>query len=299
MKLDTSIYSGDEKKPALVFIHGMGMDKHIWTEPSESRILGGKFPLSVLLNKSLFRKASGNLQTAFEDLKVKGYPVITWSQRRPSGLIDSVVNELFEILKIAQTLTETGVILIGHSRGGLIGRKYLMRQDIAIKGLITISTPHKGSSVAKVSQYITPLVKLINPLLPAGDRGTSRFAIKRIFEFLQSKALRELLSGSHFFKSLKDLQLYGVYYISMGGTSPTLFSINNLSVPDIFEKIIPESLYPEEMKKGKGDGLVTAESSMIPWAHEHHNFELNHAEILFDEEVRKLLVDTIERIEQM
>ena len=48
------------------------------------------------------------------------------------------------------------------------------------------------------------------------------------------------------------------------------------------------------MKKGRGDGLVSAESSEIPWAQEHHNFELNHAQILFDEGVRGLLAKIIE-----
>ncbi|NWF76462.1 MAG: hypothetical protein HXY53_07850 [Nitrospirae bacterium] len=298
VKLDTSIYRGDEKKPAVVFIHGMGMDKNIWIAPTESRILGGKFPLSVLLNKSLLERLSGNLQTSFEDLKVRGYPVITWSHRRPTGLINSVVNELLEILKIAKSLTKNGIILIGHSRGGLVGRKYLMRQDKLIKGIITISTPHKGSSIAKVAKYTTALVKIINPFIPPGEKGTIRFAIKKIFEFLQSRALRELLPESKIFKSLNYSQLNGIYYMSIGGTNPTLFCINNLLFPDIFEKIIPESLYPDEMKKGIGDGLVTAESSIIPGTREHHNFELNHAEILFDEEVRKLVVEAIMNIEK-
>jgi hypothetical protein len=66
------------------------------------------------------------------------------------------------------------------------------------------------------------------------------------------------------------------------------------SVPDISEKVIPKNLYPEEMKKGKGDGLVSAESSKIPWSNEHYNFELNHAEILFEESVRKNIVKTVE-----
>ena len=59
--------------------------------------------------------------------------------------------------------------------------------------------------------------------------------------------------------------------------------------------MIPENLYPEEIKKGKGDGLVSAESSKIPWSNEHYNFPLNHAEILFDKSIRDKLVEAIER----
>jgi hypothetical protein len=64
----------------------------------------------------------------------------------------------------------------------------------------------------------------------------------------------------------------------------------------IFEKVIPDNLYPDEMKKGKGDGLVSAESSKIPWFGEHYSFDCNHAEILFDRALRNTMVQVIERI---
>jgi pimeloyl-ACP methyl ester carboxylesterase len=296
MNLETVCYEGNLDKPAIIFIHGLGMDKAIWVNPSNSRILGGMFPLKILLNKIPSDERPYNLQTLFDDLRLKEYPVITWSQRRPASPINSAVSELSEIVKIAYNLTKAGVILIGHSRGGLIGRKYLLKKDQSIIGLITISTPHKGSSVARVANYLTPVVSILNPLFPVKDKGTRSFAIKRIFEFLRSRALKELLPESRFLKSMKDGPLDRVNYISVGGTNPTLFNLYNFSFPDIFEKVIPENLYPEELKKGRGDGLVSAESSKIPWSHEHYNFELNHAEILFDESVRDTLVWAIERL---
>jgi pimeloyl-ACP methyl ester carboxylesterase len=296
MNLETVCYEGNLDKPAIIFIHGLGMDKAIWVNPSNSCILGGMFPLKILLNKRPSDERPYNLQTLFDDLRLKEYPVITWSQRRPASPINSAVSELSEIVKIAYNLTKAGVILIGHSRGGLIGRKYLLKKDQSIRGLITISTPHKGSSVARVANYLTPVVSILNPLFPIKDKGTRSFAIKRIFEFLRSRALKELLPESRFLKSMKDGPLDWVNYISVGGTNPTLFNLYNFSFPDIFEKVIPENLYPEELKKGRGDGLVSAESSKIPWSHEHYNFELNHAEILFDEDVRDMLVKAIDRI---
>ncbi|NCO68166.1 MAG: hypothetical protein COY75_08660 [Nitrospirae bacterium CG_4_10_14_0_8_um_filter_41_23] len=296
MNLDTVLYKGGNDKPAVVFIHGLGMDSDIWVNPSQSRILGGMFPLRILLNKRLPEEQPDNLQTLFDDLRLKGYTVITWSQKRPAGPIDFAVSELSEIVKIANKMTKAGVILIGHSRGGLIGRKYLLRKDRSIKALITISTPHKGSSVARAANYLSPVVSILNPLFPIGDKGTRSFAIKRIFEFLSSRALKELLPESRFLKSIKDGPLDWVHYVSVGGTNPTLFNLYNFSFPDIFEKVIPENLYPEEMKKGRGDGLVSAESSKIPWSNEHYDFELNHAEILFAEGVRGTLLKAIERL---
>ncbi|MDH5203848.1 MAG: alpha/beta hydrolase [Nitrospirota bacterium] len=302
MTLDTVIHRGNQDKPAVVFIHGLGMDKDIWVNPSRSRILGGMFPLTSLLNKKTLLKdpsfadeQTDPFQTLFDDLVLRDYTTITWSQERPASPIDSVVTELKEVVKVAKKMGKNGIVLIGHSRGGLIGRKYLLKKDKSIRSLITISTPHKGSSIAKVAGYLSPLVSVINPFVRGGDKGSFSFSIKRIFDFLKSRALKELLPDSHFFKSLKDGPYDGVYYVSAGGTDPTLFSIYNFSIPDIFEKVIPDNLYPEEIKKGKGDGLVSAESSKIPWTNEHYNFPLNHAQILFDKGVRDKLVEAIER----
>jgi pimeloyl-ACP methyl ester carboxylesterase len=337
MNLDAVLCKGRDDKPAVIFIHGLGMDKNIWVNPSDSYILGGKFPIKTILGKQPFAKDfglsrdmtnekvpkfstgehSGNIQTLFDDLRFKGYTVFTWSQKRPAGPIESVELELKQIVRNVKKMTKAGIIIIGHSRGGLIGRKYLLKKDRKIRGLITISTPHKGSSIARIANYLSPLVSLINPFFTDSDKGNLSFAIKRVLEFLKSKALKELLPGSNFFKSLKDRPSEGVHYISVGGTNPTLFRFYRwkwnpvkegefqrwflmpdelFSIPDIFEKVMPENLYPEEMKKGKGDGLVTAESSKIPWCNEHYNFDLNHAGILFDEGVRNTLLKVIERI---
>lgn len=209
MKLDIVSRQGSNDKPAVVFIHGLGMDKNIWVNPSNSRILGGMFPLKILLSKETSEDQPENIQTLFHDLKAKGYSVITWSQRRPAGPIDSAVKELHEITIEARKMTKAGIILIGHSRGGLIGRKYLLKKDKSINVFITISTPHKGSTVARIAKYLSPLVSMINPLVPNGDKGTLSFSIKRILEFLKSRALKELLPYQTFLDPCKMDHMIG------------------------------------------------------------------------------------------
>jgi pimeloyl-ACP methyl ester carboxylesterase len=273
------------------------MDKNIWVDPLHSRILGGMFPISVLLRNYLSpEKKSYGIKTLYDDLMEKGYPVITWSQKKPAGPIDSAVLELDEMVRIAGNLTKSGIILVGHSRGGLIARKYLMVNNRNMRGFITISTPHKGSSVARFSKYLAPLVSVIHPVIPAGEKGTLAFAVKKILEFLRSRALKELLPESDFFRSLHDCPFDHISYTSVGGTDPALFTVFNLSFPDAFEKVTPQLFYPEEMKAGKGDGLVTAESSRMPWASEHNNYACNHAAILFDEEAKMKLIGKIGEI---
>ncbi|HYA11415.1 MAG TPA: alpha/beta fold hydrolase [Thermodesulfovibrionales bacterium] len=337
MDLNIALNRGNADKPAVIFIHGLGMDKDIWINPSSSRILGGRLPLKIFLGQKPSLKDFGLsrdkpkrettefsvgvqpdvINTIFDDLKINGYTVIAWSQERSSGPIDAAVSELERVVKFAKDMTNAGIILVGHSRGGLIGRKYLLRKDRLIKGLVTISCPHKGSAIARIACYLKPLASLISPVLNVANKDTLSFSIKQVLDFLKSRALKELLPESPFLKSLKDKPLDWIYYLSLGGTDPTLFSLYRwqwdsakegkvyrwflrpdelFSIPEILQKVIPDKLYPEEMKKGKGDGLVSAESSQIPWSNEHYNFSLNHAQMLFDKDVRNLLVKAIEKI---
>jgi len=295
MDLDIVSSPGIPGKPVIVLIHGLGMDKNIWVAPLKARILGGMFPLKILVGRYV-SESPRVLHTLFHDLRNRDYPVITWSQKKTAGPIDSVLPELTAIIKIARGMTDTGIILIGHSRGGLIGRQYLSKTDTPVNGLITIATPHKGSAIAKVAQYFSPLGSVISPLMPNSDKSNAARSLKRISEFLTSRALQELLPESHFFQSLHDEPLAGVSYVSAGGINPVLFNFSTLSFPVIFERIIPEPLYPDEMKKGKGDGLVSAESSKIPWAGEHYYFDCNHAEILFDKGARDTIINAVDRI---
>lgn len=312
------------------------MDKDIWVNPFKSRILGGKFPLATLLSKkpaprSYTQTERKNLQyrqkltigdppilmqTLFDDFSRENYPVITWSQQRPAAPIACAVEELKTIVRIAQTLTENGIVLVGHSRGGLIGRTYSEQNDPSIKSLVTIATPHHGSSVAMIAKYISPFITLINPLFPEKEKGSFSSAARRIMGFLTSEALTELLPQSGYYSSLRSDPVRGISYLTIGGSDPVLFSLYRwhdverrgeadatllvpdelFSIPDIFKKVIPKKIYPAELKEGHGDGLVSVSSSALPWEHEHHTFELNHAAILFDKVARDTVLKNINRM---
>jgi pimeloyl-ACP methyl ester carboxylesterase len=335
MNYDTTVVAGDPEKPAAFFIHGLGMDKRIWESPGKSKVLGGRFPISLLMSREPETEMRGNdearetsrglffgdpitnLTTLFHSLKEQGHTVITWSQQRPSAEIKVAVSELRDVITMYKEYCKSGTILIGHSRGGLVARKYLACSDTKVKALVTLAAPHRGSRMAQWVEYITPLISLINPLLPDSEKGTMTYTMKRIFDFLKSRAVRELLPDSPFFKSLHDLQRNDVFHLSLGGNDPTLFSVYRrviervqdgnrerfvvrsrrvFSLPDILEKVIPEKLFPDEMKHGKGDGLVSVESSRIPWADEHYVFDVNHAGILFDDRVRGKVLDAFSRL---
>ena len=79
MKLDIEYHQGSSNNPVVVFIHGLGMDKNIWINPLESRILAGTFPLKILLNRRGSQGRSGVIATLYDDLKQRQYGLITWS----------------------------------------------------------------------------------------------------------------------------------------------------------------------------------------------------------------------------
>ncbi len=338
MEIDIASHKGDSKKPAIILIHGLGMDRWIWEEPSRSRILGGSLPISVLLTHQPTKKDYGysekkplapipgittgqpprSLRTIFHDLRAEDYPVVTWSQKRPVGPLEAGVSELSEIVPVAKKLSRNGIILIGHSRGGLIARRYLLGNGSMIRGLITISTPHSGSSIARLSEYISPLVSAISPFFKESSHSWGLGSTsKRVIDFLSSTGVKELLPDSGLFKDIPEHKPEGVFCMTIGGTSPSLFCLYRwkwepikdnvrirwilspekiFSIPDILEKIMPEALIPREIRQGVGDGLVTAESSKISWCDNHHAFPCNHAEILFNRRVRKAILSAVSGI---
>lgn len=338
MNTDIIVHIGNKERPAVLFIHGLAIDKAIWINPSECTMFSGLLPLTALLSKKPLEQDFGYsrrrpgpvfpgvttgiypeaLLTLFHDMRSSGYTVATWSQKRPVGEINTAVIELGEVINYVSDQHKNSIILVGHSRGGLIARKYLMQGDDRVKGLITISTPHQGSSIARLAVYLSPLAPLIAPLLTqVKSRGMLKKVLKRTHDLLASRAAVELLPDSDFFRSLQDKRLNNVRYMTIGGTSPALFSLYRwkwtasgrgdkkkwllcpetiVSVPDIFEKIIPEKIYPLELKKNMGDGIVSAESSSIPWCDNHYLVPFNHAGILFDRKLRKMVREFIEEI---
>lgn len=290
MKLDIRFREGDKHKPLVVFIHGLGMDADFWTDPARARVLGGRYPLSVLLGKGV------EMRTSYQDLKGLGFSVLTWSQSRPAGPISVAVGELGQILLKHPEQAHEGVFFICHSRGGLIARKYLEAGADTTRAVITLSTPHGGTSLAKWAVFMSPLAKAVTHFLKNFDRKEADTAFRKILRFLGSSGLKELLPGSDFYGRLKDEKVKGAKYISIGGTDPDLFRALALPLPQLLAGVVPEKMFPQEMRDGHGDGLVSASSSVLPHADKHLNFPLNHASIVFHGGVRDVIAEAVQSI---
>lgn len=312
MSLDITSQRGSKDKPACIFIHGLGMDEATWTDPPRARILGGLFPMTVML------RGYEEMKTLYHELGNLGFSVFTWSQQRPVGPAGAAVEELREVVQFARRVGHTGIILIGHSRGGLIARKFMeetpahgigpseaggkkgsgLRGNPSVKALVTLATPHYGSTMARWAVFFSPVASYLKPLISDEDRGTLARSVKRSLRFLESTGVRELLPDSPFLRSLKDSPApQGTYCLSAGGTSPSLIRVAGLfSIPDSLSRLLPTRMLPEEMTEGKGDGLVSLESSVLPYGDEHLEFHVNHPGILVDPAARNAILKRILKV---
>ena len=285
MKNEIFYFEGDRAKPLVIFIHGMGMDANMWAKPALARVLGGKYPLSSLIEGK-------ELITSFHDLSAKRYPVLAWSQKRPAGPVCVAVKELSEIVANYEPKSDAGIILVGHSRGGLIARLFSQEHNATVRGIITIGTPHRGSSMAKWVIYVSPITAALKRLMDRNDEEV-KSAMHRVLAFLSGAEIKEMLPGSDLLKSLSNKRMPETSIVSIGGTDPALVKIGKTSLPSILSAILPENMLPEEMQEGKGDGFVSAESAVYPGCDEHRNYHAHHAGLIFDRDVREYIVNIV------
>jgi pimeloyl-ACP methyl ester carboxylesterase len=320
--LDISIHKGLTGKPVVIFIHGLAVDKDIWIKPLNTKIFAENIPLKYIAASSPEAGAStqkrtittgvipDSIDTLWSVLGDEGYNLVCWSQRRPVGPISVAVEDLRELTeKVKGLFPESPLTLIGHSRGGLIARKFMEVKHPEIRALITIASPHEGSSLSNIGKYLSPLQGVIKNILPRETHGTVTQVLKRISDLIEGNVLKELMPGSEFFRQLGDTASKDITYLSFGGYKTELINIYRwekgdtkkgpkklLTIPDSLLKFIPASAVPDEIKPGKGDIMVTAKSSVLPWASDHYNLKANHFTILWDKVVIRKTQEVLRKI---
>ena len=119
--------------PACVLVHGVGMSKQMWADPEEARVMGGLFPIRVML------AGHDERRTLYHDLADEGLTVLAWSQRRPVGPASGAIKELMQAVEVLRDTPHQGLILIGHSRGGLVRADYRLIRAVSRVLLYTVA----------------------------------------------------------------------------------------------------------------------------------------------------------------
>jgi pimeloyl-ACP methyl ester carboxylesterase len=255
-------------------------------------------------------------------LKALGHTVVNYSQDGPQRTVD-VPLEQFErrIVPFLRSDVLTGrlagkrVVVLCHSRGGILIRAYLHRHPDEgrawIGRVVTLCSPHQGTRAPVAKQKLADAAAAIG----AGVVGPTSLLIGltvRVLNLLEESAgANQLLPDSPLFAELATpAGVPGVDFRTIGGSSvrygriyaffytPDSYVPNWSDFPDVrfdWTKVpvevpvasplldsLPDRIVDEEQDDGKGDGLVAnSKAGMAGAAHE--SFPVNHAEALWDE----------------
>jgi hypothetical protein len=245
-------------------------------------------------------------------LQDNGFPTATYGQVDTTGKIDHAEAELVVVINtLSQPPTEISglpakeLVILAHSRGGLLTRKFLKDHASLVSNLtkvITIDSPHQGSELANLAHTLSDAIAAIpNPIGPLIEQALGGFAT-----LVQQTAWQELSVGSAFLQDLQngETALPGVQYFTFGGISvkftrirswvydlgsaipqwhwpPFHHVITMIEVPLVSP--VANSLPPilAEITNGKGDMLTADERCRLPFA-VHRTNQINHAECLWD-----------------
>ncbi|MGH9962161.1 MAG: hypothetical protein ACREBC_34365, partial [Pyrinomonadaceae bacterium] len=153
----------------LLLLHGMNSNPFTWDE-----FVAAKFPNScpVILGSGIrtgdavpnqngvlcYRLAFGNLDATSGRTALEG----EIGHASSSGDFETFEMLGQEVRNAVQAILDrhrsAGIVLLGHSRGGLAARAFLQEEAFAerssIIGLLTTGTPHKGSRLGRIYEYL-------------------------------------------------------------------------------------------------------------------------------------------------
>jgi len=153
--------------------------------------------------------------------------------------------KLFEEQLDEHYIDGTQIDIVAHSMGGLVSRAMIELHDGGrfINRLVTLGTPHLGSSLAMFRDYIGFTVGIDDPIGYIG------------YNFL-TQGFQDLNSGSAFLNILNEQPKPEVHYYTIAAT-------NDPSKGLFFGRISSQSKY----LPGNDDGIVTVTSALgVPYA---------------------------------
>jgi pimeloyl-ACP methyl ester carboxylesterase len=272
---DPDTPAAGRQKPVVVLLHGLGGDRNDWMNPFQDRNwpydherdpveldLGvhSKPPILKLpgieTQQFLSPRLAGNSRGAdgsddrswWHALVQAGFPVLTYSQvaalmmplnHGPVAQFKRFMETLQQDVLSDPAYRSRQVVILGHSRGGLIGRAYLgdaeVKADDAgrfphVAGLITLSSPHQGSQMALLDDKIIAFLSTIEKVVPNLPSNVGHEVIdtlkKKIDDYVGPHG-DEIEPGSPLFRALEAQEPIrtGVRCLSVGGTSPRLFRL--------------------------------------------------------------------------
>lgn len=262
-------------------------------------------------------------------LQVAGIGTAVYTQCDNAGLLGDPALELEAVIRhIVAQHPDAPLVLLAHSRGGLLARRFLMNVATdkpllsRVAALITLHAPHQGTSLPRAADLLRPLM--------AELALTTPWLAPLLYWFndvISADAYTELVVGSPFLNRLRaEEQQAGAPLVptyTFGGTSTLYTHVSAweftpesalpqfaaLWPPQVFFRwmtvrkdlltALPDSLAlagTPEVTDGLGDGLVSEERSRLAGAVSHSANPLNHAEALWDAHLQQQVLDILRPI---
>lgn len=324
---------GDSELPVVVLLHGCGGNIFDMTAPAQmpeapgvNYDYSGPSPADVTIGWSSYPGVGVwsccDLDTpkpvrSWRDVLVKyGFRTAAYSQFDPDGFLappppnPPSPNPVEELVAVMAALLEhfpedTQFVLLGHSRGGLLIRKFLKdNPDLArqIRKVITLHTPHTGSTLANAADLVSAAIQWLQNVVGQ----IAQVALGWLLKLSQENAYQEMAIGSTMLIRLADGEtpLPWIEYYTFGGISVRLTRIRSwvytldsavpqFHLPPFLHRRaavelpaispVATSLPPtvDELTEGRGDLLTADNRTRLPFA-VHQTNPINHAEALWD-----------------
>lgn len=224
------------KKAVAILQISHGMAEHIERYDEFARYLAEKGILVVGNN----HMGHGNSIVTKDDLGYFAIPIIGMNKEKTEKYSSSetVVKDLLHITKIVKKhFPDIPYILMGHSMGSFIARRYLMEYGNELDGIIIMGTGNQPATVVKAGLSMTKMLMKIK-----GDRYRSDFVYKMMFgtynkKIDNSKTGNEwICSDEETLKKYEEDELCG-FKFTLNGYEALLSTIKYVINPENIEKI--------------------------------------------------------------
>ncbi len=245
--------------------------------------------------------------TSWRDaLRSFGFGTAVYSQVDSTGKLERPVAELVKVMQaLSAAYPRKPMVVIAHSRGGLLTRKFLKsfpKSAEQIHTVITLHSPHTGSELANVADTVSDAVAALEAI--GGSVVTD--ALGWLVAMSRTDAFVEMATGSAFLTDLEtdEQALSWIRYFTFGGVSVRLSRV--IEWVYTLDSAIPQFRTPPyehrrvqtevpvvspiadslpntvpELTEGRGDLLTADARTRLPFA-THQTNPINHAEALWD-----------------
>jgi pimeloyl-ACP methyl ester carboxylesterase len=321
-----SITKGDGGKPVVLLLHGTGGSHLDMTDPANAPAGPWNYDYTAPFPPDQDEGWSGypgfgvwkfqldslkDVRSWQQVLEEHKFSTVAYDQTNASGRIDTA--EVDELVAVVQAISgqfgESDLVIIAHSRGGLLARKFLKdhaAEAPRFRKLITLHSPHQGDQLATIATTLDAALMTIRSALPSGGQQVFDDATGWLVQIVGVQAFQDFAEGSQFLTDLAqgETALPGVEYFTFGGTSvrftrvlswiytfgsalpqwhwpPFHHTITLVEVPIVSP--VANSVPPisDEITEGKGDLLTAQDKTTLPFA-VHRANPINHAEALWD-----------------